>query len=257
MNRPALAAAAGEFHMWLAKQKYLYIESGRVRQFGDSSSLPDSASRAKELHKYFVPVSSRTSSWLLPGKIAARKMALLFRLLVSAAVLLIVARGFDLKRSSSMVPKSLSIEAKRNIASAASSILLTTTISTFFGSNVINADSTGKMSTKLTARKRYLPRIIADVKLFLLASKNGGDVNSFVADKLPAMVRAMNLYGLSLRKGEYPDEISREAEKLAAAFESSVIAAAAKKGSVKDSLDALNQFLLFSKLSDINSKDYQ
>ena len=176
-------------------------------------------------------------------------------LLVSAALLsmlFIVAECFDNMRQLSAVPKTLKVFQKQNLVS---SILLTSAISTFLGGSAVNADSTGKMSTKLTARKRYLPRIIEDVKLYLIATKNG-DINAFIMNKLPAMMRAMNLYGLSLRKGEYPDEISREAEKLATAFESSVIAAS-KGGSVQASIEALDHFLVFSKLSDINSKDYQ
>ena len=83
---------------------------------------------------------------------------------------------------------------------------------------VAHADSTGKMSTKLTAKKRYLPRIVSGVAEFKALGKDlspttvasflsdGGDKSS--SDKL---VRAMNLFGLSLRKGETPDEISRTA----------------------------------------------
>mmetsp|Transcript_11594 Transcript_11594/g.15958 ORF Transcript_11594/g.15958 Transcript_11594/m.15958 type:complete len:195 (-) Transcript_11594:1408-1992(-) len=88
-----------------------------------------------------------------------------------------------------------------------------------------SADSTGKMSTKLTARKRYLPRIVEGYKLFqaLLSNPSVDKIDSFSKDELPGLKRAMNLYGASLRKGEVPDEISREAEQLTASFESSFL----------------------------------
>eukprot|EP01038_Epipyxis_sp_PR26KG_P015000 gene15000-20179_t len=81
----------------------------------------------------------------------------------------------------------------------------------------VHADSTGKMSTKLTARKRYLPRIETGVKLFNSIDSTE-TAKLFVQDELPGLVRAMNLYGASLRKGEYPDDISAKAEKLTILF---------------------------------------
>jgi len=84
----------------------------------------------------------------------------------------------------------------------------------FSGSiSVANADSTGKMSTKMTARKRYLPRISAGVKELNEAIRTS-KVDEYIANDLPGLGRAMNLYGASLRKGEYPDEVSRQSEKL-------------------------------------------
>lgn len=44
------------------------------------------------------------------------------------------------------------------------------------------------------------------------------NVKQFLDEDLPTLQRAMNLYGLSLRKGEVPDEISRKAEALTDAF---------------------------------------
>ena len=123
---------------------------------------------------------------------------------------------------------------------------------------VAHADSTGKMSTKLTAKKRYLPRIVSGVAEFKALGKDlspstvatflsdGGDKSS--SDKL---VRAMNLFGLSLRKGETPDEISRTAEKLTTAFETEVN----KLGKSKDlsaqyklATAALDKYLEFAKV---------
>jgi len=88
----------------------------------------------------------------------------------------------------------------------------------------VHADSTGKMSTKLTARKRYLPRITEGVKEFndMANSPAGPAGDSFLLggkdSKVASLGRAMNLYGASLRKGEVPDAISREAEQLTAKF---------------------------------------
>ncbi len=73
---------------------------------------------------------------------------------------------------------------------------------------IVHADSTGKFSTKLTARKRYLPRIISGVSDLRKALKSPvSSIASFNTDSLPSLLRAMNLYGASLRKGEAPDEI--------------------------------------------------
>ena len=51
-----------------------------------------------------------------------------------------------------------------------------------------------------------------------LKTAGKGVADAFVVDELPGLKRAMNLYGASLRKGEVPDEISRQAEKLTEAF---------------------------------------
>ena len=68
---------------------------------------------------------------------------------------------------------------------------------------IVHADSTGKMSTKLTARKRYLPRIKTGITLYQELMKNPSkeSINSFIIDEVPGLKRAMNLYGASLRKG--------------------------------------------------------
>lgn len=66
----------------------------------------------------------------------------------------------------------------------------------------------------MTARKRYLPRVIVGYQRFA-ALRNDATlikVRQFLEDDLPSLQRAMILYGLSLRKGEVPDEISRKAE---------------------------------------------
>jgi hypothetical protein len=124
--------------------------------------------------------------------------------------------------------------------------------------NVVHADSTGKMSTKLTAKKRYLPRIVSGVAEFKALGKDltpatvaaflsdGGDKSS--SDKL---VRAMNLFGLSLRKGETPDEISRTAEKLTTSFETEVNKLGKSKdlaAQYKTAAAVLDQYLEFAKI---------
>jgi hypothetical protein len=127
-----------------------------------------------------------------------------------------------------------------------------------FGPLPCVADSTGKFSTKLTARRRYLPRIQQGVFDFNAAVKGGGSRGATWAqseDGLPKLKRAMGLYGASLRKGEIPDEISRQAEQLTIAFE--------KAGSVKGGrLDekatraALDAYLKFAGLGSSESGDY-
>lgn len=76
-----------------------------------------------------------------------------------------------------------------------------------------NADSTGKFSSKMTARKRYLPRIIEQVREFNLVVDKKESLDKFIdKENIDKFKRALNLYGASLRKGEVPDEISRTAE---------------------------------------------
>eukprot|EP00981_Chlorochromonas_danica_P011395 scaffold3994_cov179-Ochromonas_danica.AAC.1 len=91
---------------------------------------------------------------------------------------------------------------------------------------VVHADSTGKFSTKLTAKRRYLPRIEQGRKTFneLLATKPADRVaiSSFISNDLDKLEKAMILYGDSLRRGELPDEISRNAEGLAHTFAQSL-----------------------------------
>ena len=118
--------------------------------------------------------------------------------------------------------------------------------------NIVHADSTGKMSTKLTARKRYLPRIVSGVKEYnnIINNKNS-DIEKFKKDELPSFIRAMSLYGASLRKGEVPDAISREAEKITNEFNECVIK------NNNQCVNILDEYLKFSKLSISSSNDYK
>lgn len=86
-----------------------------------------------------------------------------------------------------------------------------------------NADSTGKYSTKLTARRRYRPRILNAIPIFQDISQNKISIDAskeFVtSEKFEDLVRAMRLYGVSLRKGELLDDISRKIDSIVDAFE--------------------------------------
>ena len=121
---------------------------------------------------------------------------------------------------------------------------------------VANADSTGKMSTKLTARKRYLPRIVAGVKEFEAVAKSpksSPESDLFLLGKdsqSASLVRAMRLYGASLRKGEVPDAISREADELCSSFQKD-IDIFSKSRSTQDAEKAdksLRAYLTFAKI---------
>lgn len=101
---------------------------------------------------------------------------------------------------------------------------------------VAHADSTGKMSTKLTARKRYLPRIADGVNKFNALASDESVASAFLRGDKPGyegFVRAMNLFGASLRVGETPDKISREAEEIVADFNKEIIKVAKLKTPVK------------------------
>ncbi|CAM9204894.1 unnamed protein product [Scytosiphon promiscuus] len=85
------------------------------------------------------------------------------------------------------------------------------------------ADSTGKYSSKATAKKRYLPRIVKLVSAFQLlkkdiASGSASAKSEFFVDLLPDSVSAMDLYGSSMKKGEMPDSKSKALQQLAKDF---------------------------------------
>ncbi len=69
-----------------------------------------------------------------------------------------------------------------------------------------------------------MPRVIAGGQQLkeLVANASSDKVVAFLKDEAPSLERAMNLYGFSLRKGEYPDEISKTAEKLTTEFSKEV-----------------------------------
>ena len=115
---------------------------------------------------------------------------------------------------------------------------------------VAHSDSTGKFSTKLTARKRYLPRIESGVRSFLQ--------NDYL-DKAEAgnLIRAMGLYGASLRKGEYPDNISKKAQALTDAFERALLVNNKKGGDKEAVRAAFDEYLSFAGLELTTSDVYK
>eukprot|EP00903_Cladosiphon_okamuranus_P016082 g14846.t1 len=107
----------------------------------------------------------------------------------------------------------------------------------------VAADSTGKYSSKATARKRYLPRIVKLVSAFQLLKKDiaSGSANprsDFFVDLLPDSLSAMDLYGSSMKKGETPDSKSRALQQLAQDFGSQVNSIAKSLGKKGGEADA-------------------
>ena len=127
-----------------------------------------------------------------------------------------------------------------------------------------HADSTGKMSTKLTARKRYLPRIKEGVSKFNALSTDKAVADEFFngsGDKKPGVdnfTRAMSLYGASLRVGETPDKISREAEQLTADFTKQVMKAKANptKEALAPAAAKLKEYIAFAETHSVTPIDH-
>ena len=67
----------------------------------------------------------------------------------------------------------------------------------------------------------------------------------------------MGLYGASLRKGEYPDEISKKAQLLTDKFEKTLKSNSNKGGSKEAIRIALDDYLSFAGLDPTNSKTYK
>ena len=132
--------------------------------------------------------------------------------------------------------------------------------------SVAQADSTGKFSTKLTARKRYLPRIntgVTEFKALTQTKAPNAGVATFVDTTLPNLERAMSLYGASLRKGETPDDISRNADRLTQVFvkQAGELGVAVKDPSkysaqLAKTTTALEEYLKFAGLPSLSSADY-
>ena len=119
---------------------------------------------------------------------------------------------------------------------------------------IANADSTGKFSSKMTAKKRYLPRVIEGVNIFKSVINSEQELDNFIDSELKGLARAMDLYGASLRKGEIPDEISREATRLTNEFNDSVIKLKTVKSGDKEkakseALSTLKNYLEFAKIT--------
>lgn len=85
--------------------------------------------------------------------------------------------------------------------------------------SVAIADSTGKYSTKATAKKRYLPRLkkaVVEFKYLGDSIENGKDF-SIASQSYQERIEnsygtALSLYGSSTRTGEYLDDQSREVQ---------------------------------------------
>eukprot|EP00640_Fibrocapsa_japonica_P004298 CAMPEP_0113944306 /NCGR_PEP_ID=MMETSP1339-20121228/33092_1 /TAXON_ID=94617 /ORGANISM="Fibrocapsa japonica" /LENGTH=227 /DNA_ID=CAMNT_0000949471 /DNA_START=121 /DNA_END=804 /DNA_ORIENTATION=+ /assembly_acc=CAM_ASM_000762 len=82
------------------------------------------------------------------------------------------------------------------------------------------ADSTGKYSTKATARKRYLPRIRAALDLFLalpeaIEAGRWSQVEEFLGEPRSDLKTAMTLFASSQKAGELPDAKSQKNAKRA------------------------------------------
>jgi len=176
-------------------------------------------------------------------------MSLYFILILNFAFI-IIADSLIIKNNN--FASSISL---KNFVKNVLSIMVITSSLTFpilDDNGIVYADSTGKMSTKLTARKRYLPRIISGVREYNNVMDKKSDIEVFKKDELPSFIRAMSLYGASLRKGEVPDAVSREAEKITNEFNNCV-----NNNNNNQCIDILDQYLKFSKLSESSSNDYK
>jgi hypothetical protein len=124
---------------------------------------------------------------------------------------------------------------------------------------VAHADSTGKMSTKLTARKRYLPRIKDGVEKFNLITTDKAVADAFLKGSADGsktkpgsenFIRAMSLFGASLRVGETPDKVSREADTIVASFSKELQKVAAQSKITKESVaparELLREYIAFA-----------
>ena len=128
----------------------------------------------------------------------------------------------------------------------------------------VNADSTGKFSTKLTARKRYYPRIVEGVKEFNNLFDKKGEKTILLQftqqENIDKFKRALSLYGASLRKGEVPDEVSRTAETKTLAFIAEV-EKLEKSSNVVEQLNkcrvALDDYLAYAKLDASTTATYK
>ncbi|CAM9523264.1 unnamed protein product [Ectocarpus sp. 4 AP-2014] len=117
------------------------------------------------------------------------------------------------------------------------------------GAAPVFADSTGKYSSKATARKRYLPRIVKLVNAFQTLKKDipsgsASPKSEFFVDVLADSVSAMDLYGSSMKKGETPDSKSRALQQLAQDFGStcnSIGKSLGKKGGEEEARKAYDK----------------
>lgn len=142
--------------------------------------------------------------------------------------------------------------------------------SPFLSQRIAKADSTGKYSTKATAKKRYLPRLkkaVAEFKILGDSIENGEEFSllskSYQERIESSYGTALSLYGSSTRSGEYLDDQSREVQETLKNFISDSksltrITDKAKAKQVYDKMkEELQHFLILCKLEgDINAVYY-
>mmetsp|Transcript_10881 Transcript_10881/g.20965 ORF Transcript_10881/g.20965 Transcript_10881/m.20965 type:complete len:218 (-) Transcript_10881:49-702(-) len=152
------------------------------------------------------------------------KMAGVFKHLFVAAVWLSLAQsclGFvsgGNKVTVSKLTSSLSMVGDQSLAQGRKEFLQQASLFTAgllaLDSRQVLADSTGKYSTKATARKRYLPRIskgLATFKALNDAIQKGdfGPIAAFVGEPSEDLISAMSLFASSTKKSELPDAASK------------------------------------------------
>ncbi|EKX45111.1 hypothetical protein GUITHDRAFT_109155 [Guillardia theta CCMP2712] len=86
------------------------------------------------------------------------------------------------------------------------------------------ADSTGKFSSKRTAKNRYVPRVKKGLEI-MDGIESGRATIEQLLEIEPDMVNAMKLYGDAQKKSEVPDKISIRLNKDAEAFSQAIKAA--------------------------------
>jgi len=130
---------------------------------------------------------------------------------------------------STCIDASLSATTRRHFLSKTASLTV------ILAPSLAAADSTGKFSSKRTAKNRYVPRIKKGMAA-LTTLEAGGDAAPFAAT-LEDMVSAMKLYGQANKRGETPDKISIRLESDSEAF-----LKAGKSGDTASTRQALDKY---------------
>ena len=166
-------------------------------------------------------------------------------------------------KDTTTIPKSNQQRSLTSVTDIASRIMTSAVISATVVSkpSAILADSTGKFSSKMTAKKRYLPRIQTGVAKFNEFINSDSGIDEFMTSGegksgLEKLKGGMDLYGQSLRRGEIPDEISRKATALTNAFVDSMEKLKKNKTEEnrKNARKALDTYLDFAKLTPSTDK---
>mmetsp|Transcript_6115 Transcript_6115/g.9747 ORF Transcript_6115/g.9747 Transcript_6115/m.9747 type:complete len:202 (+) Transcript_6115:75-680(+) len=96
-------------------------------------------------------------------------------------------------------------------------VLAGAAVAALLAPELASADSTGKFSSKRTAKNRYVPRIKKGIEAFAAVEAGTGSVEAFLEIE-EDMVGAMKLYGQAQKRNEVPDKISMRLEKDADVF---------------------------------------